>query len=251
MINHDEAFDSKFAPEFGQGDEEESTEVETYEEEDDSEEYEEDDESYESDEDYDESDLEEEEQQESVPLSRYNELRKFATQRSMELADLKRSLLAPAPPVAAPQPKQPNPITRALDDIVAEKVNARLEEYLAPIREQEEELAVQSEIISLAERDPDFGNVSPIFLRQLESSPQLFDIEGGLEIAYRAAKAEYLEKVASARVKAETEQAMKRRAMKEDRTDSSSYARPSQSKAKSEADIIRESILGLGVRRAF
>lgn len=255
MNNHDEDFDLEFAPEYaGQAEDEEVEDVEQPEEEYDEEEYEESDE---SEEDYEESDDEEDgeeyEQEETVPLSRYNELRKFATQRSMELADVKRELLSAIPPAQAPEPAKPtgNVLTRSFEEILEAKVNEKLDKYLAPIREQEAELEMQSNIIALAEADSDFSDVSPYFLKQLEEAPQLFNIENGIQIAYRAAKAEYLAKVTEARVRAETQSAVQRKAMKETISDGSSYTRPTQSKARSEADMIREAIMGVGARKTF
>lgn len=251
MINHDEDFDLKFAPEFGQAAADESEELVETPDENPEEEYEEGE--YEEDDDDgeeagEELELEyEEEEEEAVPLSRYNELRKTFTQKTMELADLKKSL-ATQPPQETPQAKPQSVLAKSLEDIVDAKVNTKLETLLAPIREQEEELQLQQAILVIAESDPHFKDVSPMFLKQLEDSPGLFDIEGGLNIAYRAAKAEYLERVSVARVKAETKEAVQRRQMKENISDGSSYTRP-VTKARTDADSIKESIMGLGVRR--
>ena len=261
MINHDEAFDLKFAPEYGQADEGVGEEVGKPEDtqdtvpqitpEEDADEYDDDDE-YDEDDDYSDEDIEVEiEPEPAVPLSRYNELRKTFTQKSMELADLKKSMVPAKPQEAPPQSKPKGELATSLDAMLEAKVNAKLEQYLAPIREQEEDLQLQSEIIALAESDPEFGNVSALFLKQLEASPQLFGIENGIGIAYKAAKAEYLEKVSATRVKVQTEAAVQRRQMKENITDGSSYTRPSQSKARTEADFIRDSIMELGVRKTF
>lgn len=252
-----EDFDLKFAPEFGQAEEGEDeyqddpayeTSDDDYES--DGEEYDEDDDGGEQEpepEDDTEEYEEEEEQEEAIPLSRYNELRKAFTQKAMELSDLKKTLV-PTAQQEAPSEKPKGTLAKSLEDIVDAKVNSKLESILAPIREQEAELEVQQAILELAENDPNFSEVSPMFLAQLEENPDLFEIENGLKIAYKAAKAEYLERVSVARAKAQKQEAVQRKQMKENVSDGASYTRPAP-KARSEADFIKESIMGLGVRK--
>lgn len=254
-----EDFDLKFAPEFGQAEESEDEYQDdpAYETSDDD--YESDGEEYEEDEDDDggeqapdpddDSDEyeDEEEPEEAIPLSRYNELRKAFTQKAMELSDLKKTLV-PQTQQEAPAEKPKGVLAKSLEDIVEAKVNTKLESILAPIREQEAELEVQQAILELAENDPHFSEVSPMFLAQLEENPDLFEIENGLKIAYKAAKSEYLERVSVARAKAQKQEAVQRKQMKENVSDGASYTRPAP-KARSEADFIKESIMGLGVRK--
>lgn len=250
MKDHGQDFDLKFAPEFGQAAEDEA-EVLVDEPDENSDEYEEGEEYDAEDvleEDSEEAEYEDDgEEEELIPLSRYNELRKTFTQKTMELSDLKKSLIS-TPPQETPEEKPKSVLAKSLDEIVDAKVNTKLETLLAPIREQEEELQLQQAILSIAEADPYFKDVSPMFLQQLTDSPGLFEIEGGLQIAYRAAKSEYLERVAVARVKAETKEAVQRKQMKETISDGSSYTRP-PTRSRSEEDAIKESIMGLGVRR--
>lgn len=269
MRNTGDALERLLAPEYGQAEEVQSEEVDSPEIEDedlddgDEEEYDDGDgEEYDDEDDSDDEDSSDEGEQEPevVPLSRYNELRKFATQKSMQLAELKKSMLnttqpqeqqVQVQPQSTPQAPPKGQLANSLEAIVESKVNAKLEAYLAPIREQEAEINLQTAIIAIAERDKDFGDVSPLFLKQLEAAPQLFEMENGIELAYKAAKAEYLEKVTAARVKAQTQEALKRKVMKENITEGASYTRPQQQKARSEADMIKESIMELGVRKTF
>lgn len=276
MLQHDDAFDLKFAPEFaGQVDEEENTPPEDgpthddygaaiveddSDDEDDSEDYE--DEEYEDEEESDdEADEESDDGQgealtvevngKTVPLSQYNELRKFATQKSMELAAIKKAQIANLAPASVGQPDQPAPIKGGIDDLVASKVNQALEQVLAPLREQEEDLALQAEILRLSEKDENFAEVSPLFLQTLEENPDLFNIKNGMSLAYEAARASYLERVSSARVKAETTAALKQKEMKASLSDGSSQTRPRAQSTRTEADNIRDSILGAATRKPF
>lgn len=255
----DDDFDLKFAPEFAGQAAEEEVEDEEYEddaeyddEEYDDEEYEESDED--DSEDYDEEDDEDEEDEETVPQKQYQELRKFATQKAMELSAIKKQLLESVA-VRDPEPQQAkpneNPLRQPMDELISNKVKEQLADMLAPIREQEEALALQTSIFTLAESDEDFSDVAPMFMEQIEANPDILNIKGGIELAYKAAKADYQVLVQAARIKAEAQSIAQRRAMKKTVTDGASYARPSQTKARSEADIIKEQILASGSRKTF
>lgn len=252
----DDDFDLKFAPEFAGQATEEEVDDEEYE---DGEEYEEEEEYEENDdedsEEEDDEEYEDDEEEETVPIKQHKELRKFATQKAMELAAIKKQLLesAAAPKTQeAPQAKpNENPLRQPMDELISSKVNERLEELLAPIREQEEELALQTSIFTIAENDDDFSEVAPLFMEQIEANPEILSIKGGVELAYRAAKADYQTLVQAARIKAEAQALAQRRAMKKTVTDGASYTRPKQGKARSEADIIKEQIMSIGSRKTF
>lgn len=252
MLVHDEAFDAKFTPEYGQVEDEDAGSEgspEDGQEPDEEDDYDED----EDDEGTEDSSLEvgavEEDEEDNisyVPKAQYDELRKFATQKSMELAELKKTAA-----VANTVPTQPG-IQKPLDDLINERVAKALERYAEPMRQQEEDLAIQMAIKAISDRDPDFQGVSPGFLKTLEESPQLFEVDNGIELAYMVAKASYLERVSSAKVKAETKEALRRKEMKSQLSEAGNQGTARQETVSvSPEDAIRASILGAGGSRPF
>jgi hypothetical protein len=251
MIEQTADFDMKFTPEFaGQVADEEVAEASPEE----GQEVEVDD-----DDDYDDSEEDDEleetegaegiEEEEYVPKKQYDELRKFATQKAMALAELKR-----APQQAEIPARQSQPISsdNPLDDIIADRVAQAMEKYLEPVRQQEADYELQSRIMAIADADPDFGSVSPQFLENLADNPALFDIEGGVELAYKAAKSDFLGRVSSARIKAETKAAVERRELKSQLSEGNVQNRARQGeKVTSPEDAIRASILGAGTPKPF
>lgn len=191
---------------------------------------------------------------EVVPASQYNELRKFATQKSMELAELKKRMAAgeaPNQPEPPARRGEKSPMASKLDEIIAQQVAQQMESMLAPLREQEEEAAMQNEILELAETDPDFDNVSSDFLRTLEERPELFELPDGIGIAYKLAKADYLGRVSSARIQAEAKALSERKEMKRTLSEGSGAARPPVQKSQSVEDEIKASILNVTTPRPF
>ena len=78
---------------------------------------------------------------------------------------------------------------------------------LQPIISQQQALAREMQIRDLAlNHADDIQHVAPLMVPILEQNPQLWDQPGGLELAYRAAKAEWLEQVAQQRANAVAQQ---------------------------------------------
>lgn len=184
----------------------------------------------------------------TVPKKQYDELRKTFTQKSMELAALKRTAPQAQPVQQQPYiPQQP----RTINDVIQMQVQEQLSTVLAPIQQQQQDLYYQSEMLALANKYEDFTDVAPMFLSVLEESPEFFDMQNGMERAFQAARSEHLVRVSEARTKAAVAQTRKMQAQKVAITDPSQLTKQQASGQLSTEDEIKKSILTAGGRTSI
>lgn len=186
----------------------------------------------------------EEEPQESQLEKNYKELRKFATQKAMEAADLRRQLASrTTEQVATPHPVQQTKAQATLSDIIDRQVQERVNQILEPIQQQQEDLRIQATVRALSERYSDFDEVAQGFVEMLESRPELFSINDGIELAYMAARADYLEKSAEAKAKAKMMASAAAKTQKRVVSETGTVTKQGQSQQTPE-DLIKASIVG-------
>lgn len=189
---------------------------------------------------------------EMVPKSQYDELRKAFTQKAMRLSQLeKQSVAAPAQAAEiTPTPQavqQPN----SLQEYIALAVQASVAEIVAPIQQQQQDLRIQTKVTELAD-DKEFEDVAPAFLEILNENPELIDSDRGIDLAYLAAKASYLEKAVLAKSQAATAASRQVTAQKVANTDTAPIVKPAQvNPVDEEATAIRQSILDFGKRSSI
>lgn len=192
-----------------------------------------------------------------IPEEQYNNLRREFTRKSMELADIKKGRVAPpqmqqqAPDMVVPrgmQPFTPQPSQYAnIGDYIDDRVN----EVLEPLEQQQRELAIQTTIKSLADQYEDFDDVADDFVELIEQKPELLDLDGGIEVAFMAARASYLENNAQAIAIAEYQAKQETIAQKQGLDSTQGYARQQGGGAKTEEDALRESIVGTREKSIF
>jgi len=106
-------------------------------------------------------------------------------------------------------------------------------------------LRIQSEVQALSEKYKDFSDVAPAFIETLETTPEFFAMENGIEKAYRLARAETIERESEARSIAAAQAARRTTAQKVAATDNTPITKSqSQNASVQAADAIRDSILG-------
>lgn len=192
----------------------------------------------------------EEEPQESQLEKNYKELRKFATQKAMEAADLRRQLASRQQEQVAPPPVQQTKAQATLSDIIDRQVQERVNQILEPIQQQQEDLRIQATVRALSERYSDFDEVAQGFVEMLESRPELFSINDGIELAYLAARADYLEKSAEAKAKAKMMASAAAKTQKRVVSETGTVTKQGQSQQTPE-DLIKASIVGVRGRSSI
>lgn len=190
--------------------------------------------------------------EEMIPLAQYKELQKAFTQKSMALSQLKKQLETPAMQEPVPVYNQAQAPRNPLDAIIESKIAASFAEFVAPIQQQQQDLRIQTKILELAEHK-EFEDVAQDFVDLLDETPELIDLPNGLDLAFAAVRASYLERTATARAQAAINSSQQVKAQKIAANDSTPLARQAAAAgtAEDEAEAIRQSMLGLGKRSSI
>lgn len=192
-----------------------------------------------------------EENQSVVPKTQYDNLRVDYTKKAMELADLKRALAKQQAEQPQQQSGNPNvsksaPMAGGIRNFIQEQINAELGKAMAPLEEERKSLEIRETVVGLADRYPDdFDEVAPLFIEMLEEDPSVlesFDMSKGVELVFKAARSDYLERTAEARAKAQQKSKEDSRRQKRI-VNESTPAAASRDGEKSEEELIRESIM--------
>ena len=174
-----------------------------------------------------------------ISKKQYDNLRRDYTKKSMELADLKRR----GTKADAVLPTVTKPAT--VQEFIDQKIEEALNDRIAPIQEQQEDLRIQATVKALSDKYEDFDEVADAFIEVLEQNEELFNMPNGLDIAFQAARSTYIENAAEATAIAAAKARAATVAAKASLADANS-ARKQPSAPQSEEDKIKESILSAG-----
>lgn len=187
---------------------------------------------------------------EVVSMRQYKELQKGFTQKAMELAQIKKQL------AQQPEVPQVQQVPQAQPGSLAEMINRAVQEsvagMVAPIQQQQQDLRIQAKVNELAE-NREFEDVAPAFLEMLDENPELLDNEKGLELAYKAAKADYYERALTARNQAQLQSSQQVTAQKVANTNTAPIVKATVAPDSPEAaaEEIRQSMLDVGRRSSI
>lgn len=111
----------------------------------------------------------------------YEHLRPEYTKATQELSVLRKGTAQAANQAQTPDPQNMTP---------ADQLLGRVAELVQPIREQNEELMMQSEISRITAAHPDFIQFAPEVTQLLKDNPEYWNLKNPIETAYKLAKSE-------------------------------------------------------------
>jgi hypothetical protein len=141
--------------------------------------------------------------------------------------------------------QQPTPQQAPQGDAVAQLLG-RVAEIVAPVKEQTEEIMMTTTLQRLSQENPEiFKEVAPQLKTILENDPTLWQSKSPIDTAFRIAKAEYLEKNMGSIATNIRNKAYADKDVKELNNAARATGTQMNQAQKSDADLIRESIMGI------